>query len=77
MPFDDLEFKSKAQAEKLREVFAKRYGDEDGLKKWEEVASKSPSLEDLPERVEKEIKPLYKKKKVSVSRKFGKRWRSA
>ena len=76
MPFEEVEFKSKAQAEKLREVFAARYGKEEGLKKWNQVRARSTRIEDLPERVESPSK-LYAPKRADLSRKYGKRWRGA
>lgn len=74
MAFEDLVFKSKAQAEKLREVFAERYGKELGAKKYAQVEKRSPKMVDLPDRIEP-IAKLYSGKKPNISRKYGKKWR--
>jgi len=70
---EDLVFKSKAQAQKLRQVFLDRYGPEAGLKKYEEIERRSPKLEDLPDT---SVTGFHHAKKASnVSRKFGGQWR--
>ncbi len=70
---EDLVFKSKAQAEKLRQVFVDRYGESDGLKRFKEIEKRSPKLEDLPDKVVTGFH--HPKKAANPSRKFGGRWR--
>lgn len=70
---EDLVFKSKAQADRLRVEFIERYGEKDGQVKFEQIEKRSPKYEDLPEKLVTSFK--HAKKFPNISRKFGKKWR--
>lgn len=70
---EDLVFKSKAQADRLRVEFIERYGEKDGLLKFGEIERRSPHYEDLPEKIPQSFK--HPKKAPNISRKLGKKWR--
>lgn len=73
MPREDIPFTfvSKHQAERLKIVFAERFGNEKGLEKWEQVKKRTTNFDELPDKIPsiKEQMDKYKKKRVNP---FGK-----
>lgn len=73
MSREDLVFKSKAQADRLRVEFIDRLGKEEGERKFLEIERRSPKYEDLPDKITTTF--THAKKAPNLARKFGKRWR--